>query len=84
MRKHKPTSMHSSMMRTARLLPVSAPGGGGVCLWSGGGVCLYSGGGVSLWSGGASQHALEQTPSYVNGMTDRRKNITFANFVCER
>ena len=49
----------------------SAPGGPG---WGGGGG----------WSGWevVSQHALRQTPPPVNRMTDRCKNITFANFVC--
>ena len=48
---HK-TSMHSSRVRTARLLPISpsmhCTGGsqvvplvpGGACLWSGGGLCI--------------------------------------------
>ena len=40
------TRMHSSGMRTARLLTISRSirrrGGGGVCLWAQGGVCLWS------------------------------------------
>ena len=47
-----------------------------------GGVC--SGGVVCFCRGCVSQHALRQTPPPVNRMTDRRKNITFANFVCGR
>ena len=31
-----------------------------------------------------SQHALRQTPPPVDRITDRCKNITFANFVCGR
>ena len=61
--------MHSSRMRTARLLPVSpsmlcaggglllggyAPGGGGVCSW--GGLLLEGAG--SAPGGVVSQHAL--------------------------
>ena len=41
-----------------------------------------SGGSACSW-GGVSQHALRQTPP-VDRMTDRCKNITFANFVCGR
>ena len=57
--------------------------GGGVCMW----VCmagLHPGGlhleGVCIGGGG-----IGQTPGPpVNRMTDRCKNITFANFVCGR
>ena len=58
MRKHKPTSMHSSRTLTARLLLVSAPvsASGGVCLWSRGGGCL-----PLVLGEGVSQHALGQT-----------------------
>ena len=52
------TRMHSSRMRTARLLTVSRSIRGGVCL----GECL---------PGGVSQHAMGQTPP-VNRMTDRQ------------
>ena len=73
-------------MRTTRLLPVSSSmhcsGGGEVGLPLGlGGVCSW--GGVSASGPGgecASQHALGQTP--IDRMTDKCKNITFANFVC--
>ena len=50
------TRLHSSRMRTARLLPVSRSmhcAGGGACLWSGGGgACLWSRGVACLWSRG--------------------------------
>ena len=52
-----------------------------------GGVCSRGGGllpgGHLLRGGGVSQHAPRQTLP-VNRMTDRCKNITFANFVCGR
>ena len=49
---------------------------GGVCS---GGVCsrgMSAPGGACLLSRGVSQHAMRQTPSPVNRMTDRCKNIT--------
>ena len=54
------TSMHSSRMRTARLLPVSpSMHCAGGCLLPGGSA---PGRGVCLWSqGGVSQHAMAQT-----------------------
>ena len=74
------TRMHSSRMRTARLLPVSPSmhcSQGGTpdprgCTWSRG-VYLVGGGGT--WPG---------TPSPVDRMTYTCKNITFANFVSGR
>ena len=66
------TRMHSSRMRTARLLTCaggSSFGPVGVCFWSQGGLLLVPGG-VCLWSWGClplvpgwvvSQHALRQT-----------------------
>ena len=59
-------SMHSSRMRTARLLPVSPSMQRGV---SAPGGCLLLGG---VCYGGVSQHALRQTPPTVNRMTDRQ------------
>ena len=64
--------------------------GGGACLWSLG--CLVRGvpasgpGGVpASGPGGVSQHAMGQTsPLWTEWLTDRCKNITFANFVCGR
>ena len=74
--------MHSSRMRTARLLSISPSMyyvGGGVCSRGWGGVCLWSGGGSASGLGGSasgpggvSQHALGQTPPPVNRMTDRQ------------
>ena len=63
------TSMHSSRMRTARLLPISPSMHceGGVCLLLGGSGCLLQVGG-----GDVSQHALRKTPLPVNRMTDRQ------------
>ena len=47
--KQNTTRMHSSRMRTARLLPVSpsmhCSGGGGTWSWGGWGDCTWSGGG---------------------------------------
>ena len=76
--------LHSSRMHTTHVLTVSPsmpctrgmPGPGGMCLlW---GVPAPGGG---AWSRGAcswgvSKHALRQTPSPVNRMTNRCKNIT--------
>ena len=59
------TRLHSSSMRTARLLPVFPS------MHCAGGVSAPVGGGGVL----VSQHALRQTP-HVNRMTDRCKNIT--------
>ena len=59
---------------------------GGWCLFLGVG-CLLGGSapGGCLLPGGVSQHALRQTGcASVNRMTDRCKNITFANFVFGR
>ena len=72
---------------------VYLPGGRGVPAWGEGCVptrgCTCQGctspGGVPAQGctcpGGVSQHAMGQAPP-VNRMTDRFKNITFANFVC--
>ena len=69
-------SMHSSWMRTARLLTVSRSIRREGCLPWGlsawGGVCQERG----CLLGGASQHAMGQTPLPVNSITDRCKNIT--------
>ena len=73
------TRLHSSMMRTARLLPVSPSmhySGGGVCsLGVSGPGGVWSQGGCLVQGGVVSQHALRQTPP-VKRMTDRCKNIT--------
>ena len=45
------------------------------CFWSGGRGFLL------LVPGGVSQHAMGQTPSPVNRLTDRCKNITFATLL---
>ena len=86
--------MHSSRMRTARLLPVfpsmHCTGGGvsargGVCsgnVCSRGNVCSQWGvcyRGCLLRGVYPSMHGGRHPP--VNRMTDRCKNITFANFV---
>ena len=74
--------MHSSGMRTIRLLTISQhalPGGGLVCSRvSTRGVFLPRG----VSAGGVSQYAMGQTPHC--GQTDTCENITFANFVCGR
>ena len=57
----------------------------GECLLPKGGVCFPRG--VSAPRGCVSQHALGQTPPphpWTEWLTDRCKNITFANFVCGR
>ena len=77
--------MHSSMMRTARLLPVSpsmhcargclVPGGAS----SQGGLLK---GGYLLW--GVSQHAMGQTPLWTEFLTHATENITLPQLRCER
>ena len=67
------TSMHSSRMRTARLLPVSPS------MYCAGGRCLVPGG-VSAPSGGGVCHS----PPLVNRMTDRCKSITLSQLCCRR
>ena len=83
--------MHSSGMRTTRLLTVSQYALWWGCTCPGGvpaqgvylpGWCTCQGctclGGVPTWGVPA------QVPPSVNRMTDMCKNITFANFVCGR
>ena len=66
--------MHSSGMRTARLLPVSPS-----MHCCGGCTCQ----GVPFWVGVPARGVY--LPRYSpRGETDTCKNITFANFVCER
>ena len=80
--------MHSTRMRTARLLLVSlsihwgvsasGPGSGVSASGPGGGVCLWS-------QGGVSQHAMGQRtpqPPSPCGQTNTCKNITFVIYVC--
>ena len=79
---YEPTKMHSSRMRTARLLPVSPSRHctGGMSAPRG---CLLQG--VSALEGAVYPTCTEaDTPHPVNRMTDRCKNTTFANFVCGR
>ena len=90
------TSLHSSMMHTARLLTVSPSihcSQGGVCSRGGllPGGCLLGGGGllgggVSAPREGVSQHALRQTLPPVNRILDTRywKYYLAPNFVCGR
>ena len=87
------TSMHSSRMRTARLLPVSpnmhCAGG---CLLPGWGLCSRGVSATEVVSAPAgclplvrgvypSMHWGRHLPS-PRGQTDTCKNITFANYVC--
>ena len=68
------TRLHSSRMRTARLLPVSTSMHYGGCL----GVPASGLGGASLWSGAGCLYPSMKwgRPAPVNRMTDRCKNIT--------
>ena len=85
------TRLHSSRMRTARLLPISpsmhcteghlAPGGGvcyrgGACLWSGGYLPLVLEGCIPAYNGA--------DPPPVNRVTDTCKNITLPQLHCRR
>ena len=70
------TRMHSSRMRTARLLSVSCSAPGGVCP-----TPLDA----DLPSGCRPPSTLDaDPPPPVDRMTDAGENITFANFVCGR
>ena len=75
------TRLHSSRMRTARLLPVSTSmhyGGvsGGTCLWSGG--CL-----PLVWSRvSVSQHEMGQTRPCEQNDGQVQKYYLAPNFVC--
>ena len=71
--------MHSSMMRAARLLPISpSMHCSQRCLVLGG---VYSGGWCLVWEV-VSQHALRQTPP--NRITDTCENITLPRLRCGR
>ena len=75
------TRMHSSGMRTARLLTLSqhALWPGGVPAWG-----VYLAGGVYLARGVYLPGGYLPRYSPPSGQTDTCKNITFANFVCGR
>ena len=81
--------MDSSRMRTGGcLVPGGVPGlGGGSapggCLLRGVSGLGGSGPGGGVWSRRGIPACTEADPP-VNRMTDRCKNITFANFVCGR
>ena len=74
--------MHSSRMRTARLLPVSPSmhcgGGGGVCSRE------EVGGSASVRGGGevVSDHVMGQTPPWTEFLKHASENITLPQLRC--